>query len=84
MKLLMVVVRDRSADVFGTPTFVTSKGGAIRSFGDEINRQAAGNVLAAHPEDFDLYFLGMYDDATATFEAVRPEQIAVGKDLVRS
>ncbi len=83
MKLLIVSVRDRSADVFGQPMFVTTKGGAIRSFGDEVNRRAEGNVLAAHPEDFDLYFLGTYDDSNAMFETVRPESVAVGKDLVR-
>lgn len=84
MILRIVCIRDRAADVFGMPNFVTSIGMAIRSFGDEINRQAQDNPLHKHPEDFDLYELGVYDDATATFECGTPRQIAVGKDLVRA
>lgn len=82
MKLHVVVVRDRAADVFGTPYFVVSLGAAIRSFGDEINRGGEQNMLARHPEDFDLYVLGCYDDATASFTVGVPRQLSVGKDLV--
>lgn len=83
MKYLVFSVRDRSADCFGQPMFGVSKGGVIRSFGDEVNRVDVGNNLNKHPEDFDLYYLGTFDDATGTFEVSRPEQIAVGKDMVR-
>lgn len=84
MKILMVCVRDRAADVFGTPTFVTTRGGAIRSFGDEVNNPREGNVLNKHPEDFDLYELGWYGDGDGHFELhPKPVQIAIGKDMVR-
>lgn len=82
MKYFVVVVRDRAADVFGTPNFVNSIGGAIRGFADEINRVDANNMFNKHPEDFDLFKLGSYDDATAVFECGLPVQLAVGKDLV--
>lgn len=75
-------VRDRSADAYGRPFFHTSKGGAIRSFSDEINGSGPDNVLAKHPEDFDLFYLGTFSDDRGEFVTVRPEQIAVGKDLV--
>ena len=80
----IIAVRDRAADVFAQPIFVPAVGVAIRSFGDEINRKEAGNLMAQHPEDFDLYLLGEYDDARAAFilEEV-PRQVAVGKDQVR-
>lgn len=85
MILYVVAVRDRSADAFGQPNFVTALGSAIRSFGDEINNPREGNVLNAHPEDFDLYELGSYDDNLGSFQLLdRPRQIAVGKDAVRS
>lgn len=80
----VVVVRDRAADVFGVPTYTTAIGIAIRGFSDEINRQSADNMLSKHPEDFDLYHLGVFDDATAKFEMLSsPRQIAIGKDVVR-
>jgi len=81
MKLQIVAVRDRAADVFMQPFFVHSIGAAIRSFGDEINRADKDNALFKHPADFDLYHLGEYDDAFAQFETSQPRQIAVGKDF---
>lgn len=83
MKYLIVAVRDRAADVFAQPMFVATKGSAIRSFADEINSKNDNSMLAKHPEDFDLYFLGSYTDTEGSFEVNRPEMIAVGKDLVR-
>jgi len=79
----IVVVRDRAADVYAQPMFVTSIGSAIRSFGDEINRADQSNMLNAHPEDFDLFQLGTYDDSSGSFDVYSPRQIAIGKDLVR-
>lgn len=86
MKYIIVAVRDRAADVYGVPHFVASLGAAIRSFGDEINRVDAQNVYSQHPDDFDLYEIGVYDDAYASFTLLQvPKQVAIGKDLkVRS
>lgn len=82
MKYFILSVRDRAADVFGVPMFVASIGGAIRSFGDEVNRRAENNAIAAHPEDFDLYKLGTYDDAAASFDILEhPQQIARAQDF---
>lgn len=81
MKYCVIVVRDRTADVFGAPTFHASVGGAIRGFSDEVNRKDANNMFNRHPEDFDLFMLGTYDDATASFECALPKQIAIGKDV---
>lgn len=74
-------VRDRAADVFGVPFFMISRGHAIRSFSDEINRDAVDNNLFKHPEDFDLYSLGSFDDGAADWAIQLPEQICVGKDV---
>lgn len=83
----IVAVRDRAVDVFGQPTFVSHLGAAIRSFGDEINRphsEERPSPFNAHPDDFDLYHLGTYDDATGVFsQDSNPRQLAIGKDLVR-
>lgn len=77
-------IRDRAVDVFGQPIFFAHIGAAVRSFSDEVNRKVDGNQLAAHPEDFDLYELGSFDDSTGVFsQDVSPRQVAVGKDCVR-
>lgn len=81
MRYIVVAVRDRAADAYGVPVFVASLGQGIRSFSDEVNRDAEGNAMAAHPDDFDLYSLGTYDDATGNFECSIPKQVCVGKDV---
>lgn len=84
MILKIVCIRDTAADVFGMPNFVASLGGALRSFGDEVNRKEQGNQLNGHPEDFILYELGEYDDSTAVFKLLeQPRQLARAVDLVK-
>lgn len=82
MRYKVCVIRDRALDAYGVPVFVQSKGMAIRSFSDEVNRVDQNNSLNKHPEDYELFYLGEYDDETATFEQERPQQLAVGKDCV--
>lgn len=79
MLLQIIAVRDRQANIYGQPQAVANLGAAIRSFGDEINRADKQNVMFMHPEDFDLYHLGEYDDNTGAIEKIEPpKQIAVG------
>jgi len=81
MRYKILCIRDRAIDAFGQPFFSASTGGAIRSFADEINRTDPNNQLNRHPEDFDLYSLGEFDDSTGRFDTSDPSQIAIGKDL---
>lgn len=79
----VVSVRDRAANAFGRPAFVTAAGAGIRSFQDELNRAGADNVMNQHPDDFDLFELGVFNDETGKFVLFdEPKQIAVGKQLV--
>lgn len=84
MKFKIVAIRDRAVDVFSVPVFVASIGAAVRSFGDEVKRPHSDerpNQLNAHPEDFDLFHLGDFDDNDGSFSTlVLPERIAVGSD----
>lgn len=75
-------VKDRAADAFGRPMFVPSTGVAIRSFSDEINRNNADNQLYNHPDDFDLYELGQFDDNTGLFTLHdQPKLLSLGKQV---
>jgi len=75
-------VKDRAADAFGRPMFVPSTGVAIRSFSDEINRNNAENQLFNHPDDFDLYELGQFDDNTGLFTLhEQPKLLSLGKQV---
>lgn len=80
MQLVIVSVKDAAAQAFGRPVFVHTQGLAVRSFRDEINRKAADNEMYKHPEDYDLYVVGSFDDASGLLTARKPELIIRGKD----
>jgi len=79
MKYKVFVVFDRAGDVYGQPMFAGSAGIALRGFADEINRADEKNPFYMHPDDFDLFELGTYDDGTGLFEVGQPSQIQSGK-----
>ena len=80
MRLNIVAIRDRAADAFQQPFYVPALGQAIRAFQDGINKD---EQMMKHPDDFDLYHLGYYDDQTGQFANLDggPKQIAIGKQL---
>lgn len=78
----IVSIHDRATAAYGRPIFVAASGQAIRSFQDEINRNEPNNEMARHPDDYDLYELGLFDDGTGKFETYQePHQLAIGKQL---
>ena len=82
MKQIICTVKDRAADAYGRPMFVPSAGVAIRSFSDEINRNNADNQLFNHPDDFDLYELGEFDDNSGLFSLhEQPKLLSLGNQV---
>ncbi|AXH73021.1 MAG: nonstructural protein [Microviridae sp.] len=71
-KVIACAVRDAASDSFNRPFFVPSIGLAIRSFTDEVNRVAPENVMHWHPEHFELFRIGMYDEDSGLLEALTP------------
>lgn len=63
----ILVTRDIKANVYSMPTFHLHIGHAIRSFADQCMSGEKGNVLADHPEDFELLQIGEYDDVDGCF-----------------
>lgn len=81
----IVSVHDRAILGFGRPIFVAALGQAIRSFQDEMNRAAPDNEMERHPDDYDLFHLGSFDDATGQmYNLAAPLQIAIGKQMKRN
>lgn len=85
MLLYIVSVKDRAADVFNRPFFVAHRNVAVRDFTDEVNRVAADNQLNKHPDDFDLYLLGQFDDSNGAFiREGQPTVLVRAKDVITS
>lgn len=83
--LVVVAVRDSAVKAYGRPIFVPSVGVALRSFSDEVNREAAENAMNMHPSDFELFEIAAFDEDTGVFrdapEGVR--SLARGKDVFK-
>ena len=78
----MCAVFDRAANAYARPMFVPSTGVAIRSFSDEVNRSDPENQLFNHPDDFDLYDFGEFDDNTGLFDLhQQPKLLSLGKQV---
>jgi len=81
MKQVIISVKDTAAQAFGRPIFVPAIPVALRGFRDEVNRTDSKDDLARHPDDFELYEIGSFDDATGIIEVIEPRLVARAKDL---
>lgn len=61
---VIAAIRDVKAGIFMQPFFVPAVGVAVRNVQDEVRRVADDNMLNMHPEDFELWQLGTFDDET--------------------
>lgn len=59
-------VRDLKASAFATPFFLSTDAVAIRTFSDAIADKS--HPMAAHPEDYQLFYLGEFEDQSGAFE----------------
>lgn len=84
-KLIVVSVFDSAVQAYGRPVFVPSRGYAERSFSDEINRDAPDNAMHAHPEDYEMFELGTFDEESGVFVNCDggPRSLLRGKDAVK-
>jgi hypothetical protein len=83
MKYVIISLRDVVANLYTTPTFHNSKGSALRAFSNEVNRADENNTIYKHPNDFEIYALGTFDDEHAEFEPYsKPELLGLARDYV--
>lgn len=79
---MVIAVRDRQLNSFMRPFVAQTIGQAIRSFRDEVNRTES--ELNKHPEDYELYILGTFDDDNGALHQTpdHPTQIAIASNLI--
>lgn len=78
-KLFLLAVRDSAMQAFAAPMCFPSMGLAQRTFRDEVNRKES--QINLHPDDYELYMLGYFDEDSGILEPQRPECVARAKDL---
>lgn len=85
MKHGIYLIRDTALGAFLTPNFFQSEGAARRAFADAVNDRRPDNMIAKHPEHFELYYAGDFDDETGSItESVLPQHLVSASSLVVS
>lgn len=59
-------IRDSKSEIFNLPFFQNTHGEAERSFRETANDPKT--LLNKYPEDYDLYYLGEYDESTGKLD----------------
>ena len=80
MKQMLFSVRDTVASQYLPPFPAPVRGVAIRLFGDAI--KDANGPISKHPGDYELVFLGFFDDESGAFEEAPTEVLSRGQDFV--
>lgn len=81
MKRIVFAVRDIVSNLYAQPFCDVNNGSAIRGFREVIQRGDGTSQIGQHPEDYELFVLGSFDDESARFELLEiPERISRGAD----
>lgn len=78
---IAVAVRDSAVLAFNRPFFVPTVAVAVRSFTDEVNRAAEDNQMFRHPDDYELWVVGAFDDESGQFLEEDKRCVARAKDV---
>lgn len=80
MKYLLVSIKDRAIEAFQPLGNCRAQGEAIRTFKDILADTSSPH--GRHPDDYDLYLVGEFDDQTGYIEPTHPPQkLADGKTI---
>lgn len=78
----MYTIKDQKSESFNVPFFNNTHGEAERNFQELVNDKQS--FVSKYPEDYDLYYLGTYDERTGKFAPTEtPEHIVKAVQLVR-
>jgi len=78
----MFSVVDTKVGAFMNPFYAMTNGQAMRMFGDSV--QDGKGPAAMHPEDYELYYVGEFDDGAGRLDGVVPAVfVCRGTDFVK-
>lgn len=82
MILKMFSIRDTKGEIFNPPYYAKTHGEAERQFKTLTNDPKS--TINQYPEDFDLYYLGDYDDQTGKLKSLDTPQHLIKAALVNT
>lgn len=80
MKEKMFTIFDAKAHAYTIPWFMITEDMAKRTFGDSVNDRS--HNFGMHPEDYTLFCIGHFDNATAVVESHAPLALGNGVEFV--
>lgn len=81
MKINAYAVKDIKADRFNYPFFTMTHAEAMRAFGSNVQRKES--LFNKHPEDFQLFYVGSFEDALGLLECEhQPVYLAKALDYI--
>jgi hypothetical protein len=75
MKQKVFTIFDSKAEIFNNPFLAKTKAEGIRMFSDVANDNKS--MISRHPEDYTLFEIGEYDDATGQY-VMLPTPVSLG------
>lgn len=82
MILKIFSIRDAKTEVYNAPFYQKTMGEAERNFHTTVNDSKT--TISQYPEDYDLYYLGEYDDNTGQFKALdTPQHVMKAVDVTK-
>lgn len=83
MKFQIFAIKDTCAEVYLRPIFARSEGEALRIFEDAANASPDQSIVAKHPQHYQLYHIGEWNDSVAQIDWIPPVHRANAIDLVK-
>lgn len=80
MKLLAFAIRDGAIEAFVQPFFMRSTDEAIRALGQSVADPGSGFLKS--PDDYTLYRVGAFDDASGLLSGHDPERVVGVRELI--
>lgn len=83
MLLKAYSIRDAKGEIYHNPFFKHTHGEAERDFHQVVNDDKS--TLNQFPDDFDLYYIGEYDNTAGTFKSLAtPQHITKAVNVKKS
>jgi len=82
MELKAFSIRDQKAEIFNTPFFQKTHGEAERSFRELVHDPKS--MVSKYPDDYDLYYLGTYNDLTGLISPLETPQHVIKAVMVKT
>lgn len=77
-------VRDTCVGAYNMPMFFQNAAAAVRALGDAVNRAKEDNAYYQHPEHYQLWHIGSFNDDDGQFLPIPPVFVVDCQSLVRS